>query len=82
MTRLRPQPGERYLHYKNDEKQYEIVCIAKDKETLQDLVIYRALYPVTDLGEDFEKDPIFVRTLENFMALLPDNQERFKKVEF
>ena len=80
MTRLRPQTWERYAHYKNPDKQYEIVCIAKDKETLHDLVVYRALYPVLDLGEEFAKDPVFVRTIEDFMAILPDGTERFKKV--
>lgn len=80
MTRIKPQAGEHYTHYKNGEKEYEIVCIAKDKETLQDLVVYRALYPLTDLGEEFAKDPVFVRTIEDFMAILPGEKERFKKV--
>ncbi len=80
MTRIIPQTGERYTHYKNSEKEYEIVCIAKDKETLADLVVYRALYPITDLGEEFAKNPVFVRTIEDFMAILPDGRERFKKV--
>ncbi len=80
MTRLKPQTWERYTHYKNPDKQYEIVCLAKDKETLDNLVVYRALYPVLDLGEEFQKDPVFVRTIEDFMAILPDGTERFKKV--
>lgn len=80
MTRIIPQAWERYTHYKNTGKQYEIVCLAKDKETLQDLVVYRALYPVIDLGEEFQKDPVFVRTIEGFMAILPDGRERFKRV--
>lgn len=80
MTRLKPQIWEHYTHYKNPDKQYEIVCIAKDKETLQDLVIYRALYPITDLGEEFAKDPVFSRKIEDFMTMLPDGTERFKKV--
>jgi hypothetical protein len=80
MTRLKLQTWERFTHYKNPEKQYEIVCVAKDKETLADLVVYRALYPVTDLGEDFQKDPVFVRAIEDFMSILPDGTERFKRV--
>jgi hypothetical protein len=80
MTRLKPYTWERYTHYKNPDKQYAIVCLAKDKETLVDLVVYRALYPVLDLGEKFAKDPVFVRTIEDFMAILPDGAERFKKV--
>lgn len=74
------KPGERYIHYKNSEKEYEIVCIAKDKETLQDLVVYRALYPISDLGEEFAKEPIFVRTIVDFMAILPDWTQRFRKI--
>lgn len=80
MTRIKPQTWEHYIHYKNPDKEYEIVCLAKDKETLQDLVVYRALYPISDLGKDFAKDPVFVRTIEDFMAILPDGTERFKKI--
>ena len=80
MTRLKPQIWERYTHYKNPEKQYEIVCLAKDKETLQDLVVYRALYPISDLGEEFQQDPVFVRTIEDFMAILPNWRNRFEKL--
>ena len=77
---MRPKVGEKYIHYKNPEKKYEIVFLAKDKETLIDVVAYRALYPVTDLGEGFEKDPIFVRPIENFCEVFPDGQSRFKKI--
>lgn len=80
MTNLRPKIGEKYIHYKTPDKEYEIVCIGKDKETKKDLVAYRALYPVTDLGEEFAKDPVFVRTLENFCEILPDGKRRFQKV--
>lgn len=80
MTRIRPQIWEHYTHYRNPDKEYEIVCIAKDKGSLEDLVVYRALYPVADLGKDFEKDPVFVRAIEDFMTVLPDGTERFKKV--
>jgi hypothetical protein len=68
------------MHYKNPDKQYEIVCIAKDKETLNDLVVYRALYPISDLGEEFAENPIFVRNLENFTETFPDGKKRFQKI--
>lgn len=76
---MKPKTGDRYTHYKNPDNQYEIVCIAKDEGTLTDLVVYRALYPVTDLGEEFEKNPVFVRKIKNFMAILPNGKKRFEK---
>jgi|GEM_PF-2722512 len=76
---MKPRTGDRYIHYKNPDQQYEIVCIAKDKESLQDLVVYRALYSISDLGAEFEKNPIFVRKIEDFMAILPNGDNRFQK---
>ncbi len=37
-----PLVGQRYRHYKN--KDYEVLAIAKHSETLEPLVVYRALY--------------------------------------
>lgn len=37
-----PLVGRKYRHYKN--KDYEVLAIAKHSETLESLVIYRALY--------------------------------------
>lgn len=36
--------GGTYKHYKN-ENLYKVVALAKDSETLQDMVVYEALYP-------------------------------------
>lgn len=38
----RMQPGDVVRHFKG--KLYEIVCFAKDSETLETMVVYRALY--------------------------------------
>lgn len=78
---MSPKPWDRYTHYKNPNKQYEIVCVGKFKDTLEDMVAYRALYPVTDLGEEFARDPVFLRTLTDYMSVLPDGRQRFTKVE-
>lgn len=32
----------KYRHFKGNE--YEVLCIAKNSETLEDMVVYRALY--------------------------------------
>ena len=39
---VREIPAGKYRHYKGNE--YEVLCIAKHSETLEPMVIYRALY--------------------------------------
>jgi len=36
--------GVNYKHYKNNNL-YKVIALAKDSETLQDIVVYEALYP-------------------------------------
>ena len=40
------RPGK-YLHYKG--KEYEVLGVARHSETLEELVVYRALYGAHDL---------------------------------
>ncbi len=55
------QPG-RYRHFKGNE--YEVIGVAKDSETMQEVVVYRALYGERGLwvrsaqmfGEMIERD--------------------------
>jgi hypothetical protein len=70
------KPGEKYIHFKNKDQQYEIVAIAKHTETLEDMVVYKKLYGDGD---------IWVRPLEMFLDTkkLEDGTEvqRFTKVD-
>ena len=44
---LRMKPGDVVRHFKG--KRYEILCFAKDSETQETLVVYRALYGERDV---------------------------------
>lgn len=74
---MRLAPGDVVRHFKGNE--YEILHIAKDSETMQDVVVYRALYG--EMG-------VWVRPLEMFLSPVdrekyPDAAQtyRFEKVE-
>lgn len=53
-----------YEHYKGN--QYEVIGVARHSETLEEMVVYRALYgnhdlwvrPIKMFGEEVEKDGI------------------------
>lgn len=69
-----PHSGELYSHFKTGNT-YEVVALAKHSETLEDVVIYKALY-----GEG----QIWVRPFEMFldMKTLEDGTQvqRFTKI--
>jgi len=52
----------KYRHFKGNE--YEVLCVAKHSETLEDMVVYRALYggrgvwvrPAAMWEEEIERD--------------------------
>lgn len=60
----------RYRHFKGNE--YEVIGIAKHSETLQDYVVYRALYgeyglwvrPASMFEEEVEKDGKKIKRFE------------------
>lgn len=67
------EAGSIYEHYKRG-GQYKILCIAKNSETLEDLVVYKALY-----GDG----QVWVRNLKMFVENVErDGQEvsRFKYI--
>jgi cyclomaltodextrinase len=67
------RPG-RYRHFKGNE--YEVIGIAKDSETLEEMVVYRALYGERGLwvrsasmfGEFIERDG---KTMPRFERIEP-----------
>jgi cyclomaltodextrinase / maltogenic alpha-amylase / neopullulanase len=70
---MNPQPNEKYKHFKGNE--YEIVALAKHSETLEDIVVYKALY-----GEG----QIWVRPLAMFLDMKVQEDgtqvQRFTKI--
>lgn len=69
--------GATYIHVKTGNR-YKIVALAKDSKTLEELVVYEALY-------DNSVSKIWVRPKENFLgnATSPDGtvHPRFRLVE-
>ncbi len=63
-------PTGRYRHYKGGE--YELIGVVRHSETLEPLVLYRALY-----GER----GLWVRPYEMFFGSLPSGEPRFAQVK-
>ena len=80
MQKNKPQKGDIYIHYKDQDKKYEIVSLAFDTESEKEVVVYKPLYEPNHLSGT-EMD-FFVREINIFMEdieiegnLIP----RFKK---
>jgi hypothetical protein len=71
--------GKRYRHYKNG-KEYIVLAIAYQSETMEKMVIYEAQYDTEDLGEK----PVFARPQEMFEEHVEVGgklTERFTKID-
>ncbi|MDD5098882.1 MAG: DUF1653 domain-containing protein, partial [Candidatus Colwellbacteria bacterium] len=63
----------RYKHFKSLDKEYEVLGVARHSETLEELVVYKALYG---------KEDIWVRPLENFLAEVETSDGKRPRFEF
>ena len=61
----------KYRHFKGGE--YEVIGIAKDSETLEDVVVYRALYGDGEL---------WVRNAEMFSETVTREEKTFPRFEY
>jgi len=63
-------PGKKYRHFKGNE--YLVIHLAKHSETLEDLVVYQALYgdrgiwvrPLSMFSEQVERDGVMINRFE------------------
>lgn len=65
-----------YKHYKGN--MYEVLEIAKHSETLEDLVIYKALYESKDYG----KDTLWVRPISMFFESIKVEDKLVPRFEY
>ncbi len=66
----------KYKHYKG--KFYEVIGIARHSETLEELVVYRALYD----SEGFGKDTLWVRPKKMFLENISVDGKYIPRFEF
>lgn len=66
--------GAIYRHYKSHQL-YEVIAIGKHSETLEDMVVYKALYE----SAEFPMGQIWCRPLKMWDELV-DDKPRFEKI--
>lgn len=65
----------KYRHYKG--KEYEVLGIVRHSETLEEMVLYKALYE-----SSFGKDTLWVRPKQMFLETIEVNGKPMKRFEF
>jgi cyclomaltodextrinase len=65
----------KYRHYKN--KEYEVLGVAKHSETLEELVVYKALYK-----GDFPEGQLWVRPKSMFLETVEVDGKVVPRFEF
>jgi hypothetical protein len=69
------KPGK-YRHYKGGK--YEVIGIAKHSETLEDIVVYRALYN----SDEFGNNALWVRPSRMFSEDVEIGGKKFPRFKF
>jgi hypothetical protein len=65
----------KYCHYKG--KSYEVIGLARHSETLEEMVVYRALYD----SEEFGNKALWVRPRKMFEETIVVNGRKVKRFE-
>ena len=66
----------KYKHFKG--KEYEVIGVARHSETLEELVIYKALYE----SEEFGKNAIWARPISMFSDMKMIDGKEVPRFEF
>lgn len=66
----------KYRHFKGGE--YKVIGIAKDSETLEELVVYKALYNSNEFG----KKALWVRPKKMFLETVLVNNKEIPRFEY
>jgi hypothetical protein len=65
-----------YRHFKG--KEYEVIGTARQSETLEELVVYRALYDSPDFG----KNALWARPVKEFLEEVKVDGEKVSRFEY
>lgn len=65
-----------YEHYKG--KLYEVIGLARHSETLEELIVYKALYP----SKEFGNDSLWVRPKSMFFEIIEVNGKKIQRFKF
>ena len=68
----------KYKHFKSPDKEYEVIGVAYHSETLEKMVIYRALYESTEFG----KNAIWARPIESFTGIVEVDGKEMPRFEY
>jgi hypothetical protein len=66
----------KYKHYKG--KQYEVIGFAKHSETLEELIVYKALYD----SKEFGNDDLWVRPKSMFFETVTIDDKEIPRFKF